>query len=96
MQAALQQKLPPHFDYLEQQLGQQGFFVGDRLSMADIAIACQLINMAHGGEQLDAQRWPGLAGHHARMLALPSASGMLPDEQRMNAKLKEMGKAATA
>jgi len=64
--------------------------------MADIAIACQLINMAHGGEQLDAQRWPGLTGHHARMLALPSASGMLPDEQRMNAKLKEMGKAATA
>ena len=96
VQAALQQKLPPHFDYLEQQLGQQGFFVGDRLSMADIAIACQLINMAHGGEQLDAQRWPGLTGHHARMLALPSASGMLPDEQRMNAKLKEMGKAATA
>jgi len=66
VQAALQQKLPPHFDYLEQQLGQQEFFAGNQLSMADIAVACQLINMAHGGEQLDAQRWPDLAAHHAR------------------------------
>lgn len=96
VQPALQQKLPPHFDYLEQQLGQGDFFVGDNLSMADISIACQLINMAHGGEQLDTQRWPSLAAHHARMLALPSVECLLPDEQRMNAKLKEMGKAATA
>jgi len=96
VQAALQQKLPPHFDYLERQLGQETFFVGNRLSMADIAITCQLINMAHGGEQLDAQRWPRLAAHHARMLELPSVASLLPDEQRMNAKLKEMGKAATA
>ena len=96
MQAALKQKLPPHFDYLEQQLAGREFLVGNQLSMADIALACQLINLAHGGEQLDAQRWPDLAAHHARMLALPSVAGILPDEQRMNAKLKEMGKAATA
>ncbi|MBK3867752.1 glutathione S-transferase family protein [Pseudomonas stutzeri] len=96
VQAALQEKLPPHFDYLEQQLGAQLFFLGDQLSLADIAVTCQLLNMAHGGEQLDAQRWPALSAHHARMLALPSIAGLLPDEQRMNAKLKEMGKTATA
>lgn len=94
VQAALQQKLPPHFDYLERQLGQRDFFVGDELSMADIAITCQLINMAHGGESLDGQRWPGLAAHHARMLERQSVSSLLPDEQRMNNKLKEMGRAA--
>ncbi|OCX96063.1 MAG: glutathione S-transferase [Pseudomonas sp. CO183] len=96
VKAAMQEKLPPHFDYLETQLSQQQFFVGDSLSMADIAITCQLINMAHGGEQLDAQRWPNLAAHHARMLELPSVASLLPDEQRMNAKLKEMGKPVTA
>lgn len=96
VQAALQEKLPPHFDYLEQQLGAQRFFLGDQLSLADIAVTCQLINMAHGGEQLNAQRWPALSAHHARMLALPSIAGLLSDEQRMNAKLKEMGKTATA
>ncbi|AEJ05794.1 glutathione S-transferase [Stutzerimonas stutzeri] len=95
VQTAMQQKLPPHFDYLEQQLGDNDFFVCARLSMADIAVTCQLINMSHGGEQLDAQRWPGLAAHHARMLARPAIESLLPGEQRMNAKLQEMGKAAT-
>lgn len=95
VQTAMQQKLPPHFDYLEQQLGDNDFFVCDRLSMADIAVTCQLINMSHGGEQLDAQRWPALAAHHARMLARPAIESLLPGEQRMNAKLQEMGKAAT-
>lgn len=58
-------------------------------------MTCQLINMSHGGEQLDAQRWPALAAHHARMLARPAIESLLPGEQRMNAKLQEMGKAAT-
>ena len=94
--AALHDRLPAHFDYLEQQLGDGQFLVGERLSMADIAVACQLVNLAHGGEQLDAQRWPALAAHYARMLARPSLAGLLPGEQRMNAKLQEMGKAASA
>ena len=33
--------------------------------------------------------------HHARMLARPAIESLLPGEQRMNAKLQEMGKAAT-
>ncbi|MBE7373111.1 glutathione S-transferase family protein [Pseudomonas lopnurensis] len=93
---ALQEKLPAHFDYLERQLGQHEFFVGHALSLADVAIASQLVNMAHGGEQLDAQRWPALAAHYQRMTARPSVASLLPGEQRMTAKLKEMGKAATA
>ncbi len=96
VRAALEEKLPAHFDYLEAQLGQQEYFVGDELSMADIAITSQLINMAHGGEQLDARRWPALAAHYQRILARPSVASLLPGEQRMNAKLQEMGKAATA
>ncbi|GLZ24011.1 glutathione S-transferase [Stutzerimonas stutzeri] len=96
VRAALQDKLPPHFDYLERQLGQHEFFVGDGLSMADIAVTCQLLNMAHGGEQLDEQRWPALMAHYQRMTARPSLASLLPGEQRMNAKLQEMGKAATA
>lgn len=96
VQTALHEKLPPHFDYLERQLGQQAHFVGERLSLADIAIASQLINMEHGGEQLDATRWPALSAHYARMKALPSLAGLLPSEQRMTAKLLEMGKTANA
>jgi glutathione S-transferase len=94
VQAALNEKLPPHFDYLERQLGENDYFIGSQLSMADIAFACQLINMEHGGEVVDAGRWPALAAHFARMKALVSVQNLLPSEQRMTAKLIEMGKSA--
>ena len=55
--------------------------------MADLALACQLINMEHGGEQLDAQRWPGLSAHYARIKARESVQGVLPGEQKMLAKM---------
>ena len=95
VQAALNEKLPAHFDYLERQLGENAFFVGEQLSMADIAFACQLINMEHGGEVIDAGRWPALAAHYSRMKSRASIEGVLPGEQRMTAKLIEMGKKPT-
>jgi glutathione S-transferase len=94
VQAALSQKLPPHFDYLESQLAQKPYFVGDQLSMADIAFSCQLINMEHGGEVIDADRWPALAALYARIKSLDSVQSILPGEQKMTAKLIEMGKKA--
>jgi glutathione S-transferase len=87
VQSALQDKLPKHFDYLEQTLGTKPFFVGARLSLADLAIASQLINMEHGGEVLDAQRWPQLSSHYGRIKALPSVQNVLSGELRMLAKM---------
>jgi len=95
VQVALTEKLPPHFDYLEQQLGQNDYFVGGRLSMADIAIASQLLNLEHGGERVDSDRWPALAAHYERMKVRESFASVLPGEQRMAAKLSEMGKSAS-
>lgn len=92
VQAILTQKLPPHFDYLERQLDQNPYFLGDQLSMADIAFACQVINMEHSGETIDADRWPALAAHLSRMKTLASVQSVLPGEQRTAAKLIEMGK----
>ena len=94
VQAALKEKLPRHFDYLEKQLGQREFFVGDRLSLADLAIASQLLNLEHGGESLDGGRWPGLAAHYQRMKARESFASVLPGEQRMIEKLVAMARAA--
>src|SRR5690606_15864729 len=70
VRGALDTKLPPHFDYFERQLEQNTYFVGDRLSMADIAVASQLLNMEHGGETLDVDRWPKLVAHYERMKRL--------------------------
>ncbi|MDX1723007.1 MAG: glutathione S-transferase family protein [Pseudomonas sp.] len=87
VQSTLTEKLPAHFDYLEQTLGTAEYFVGDSLTLADLAFACQMINMEHGGEQLDAQRWPNLAALYRRVNARPSVQALLPSEQKVLAKM---------
>ncbi|MET1081254.1 MAG: glutathione S-transferase family protein [Pseudomonas sp.] len=91
VQNALKDKLPGHFDYLEKILGDAAYFVGTRLTLADLAVGCQLINLEHGGESLDPQRWPGLSAHYGRIKALESVQQVLPGEQRTLAKLSGQG-----
>ncbi len=66
-------QLPPIFDVLEKRLGGRAFFAGDALSIADITVACVLMQIALVAETpLD--RWPGLAAHYAAMQALPAVA----------------------
>lgn len=87
VQQTLRDKLPKHFDYLQATLGEGPYFLGEQCSMADLALACQLINMEHGGETLDASRWPALAAHYQRVKARPSVQQVLPRELRTLEKL---------
>lgn len=87
VKGAMQEKLPEHFDYLEKCLGEQQWFVDDRFSLADIAIACQLVNLRHGEEELDAQRWPKLAAHFERTLARPALAEIVQGELQIIAKI---------
>lgn len=87
VKGAMQEKLPEHFDYLEKCLGGNDFFVDNRFSLADIALACQLVNMRHGGEELDAQRWPALAAHFERIAQRPTLDAILQGEQQIIAKI---------
>ena len=89
-QAAVDQaltKLPDLFDYLEAQLGDQHYFLGDQFSMADIAVCCQLINLSYAGELIDEMRWPGLLSLLGRVTARRSVSSLLPEEHQLIAKL---------
>ncbi len=70
-----------HFEYLERELGESAFFAGERLSLADVAIACMIINMEHGGEHLERKRWPKLHAWLERVLARPSFAAVLPEER---------------
>src|SRR5262245_20130123 len=65
IQKAIDEELPVRFDYLESQLGAGPYIVGDRLSIADIAIASMFVNLAHAGVSVDAKRWPKLAKYVA-------------------------------
>ena len=88
VQSALKEKLPVHFDYLEQSLGKAEYFVGDTLSLADLAFSCQIMNMEYAGEPLDGTRWPNLAALFSRVKARPSVQGVLKGEQKILASMK--------
>lgn len=63
-------QLPPIFDVLETRLGGRKYFAGDALSIADITVACVLMQIALVAETPLA-KWPGLAAHFANMKAQP-------------------------
>lgn len=76
----LHEKLPACFDYLERELDGREFFVGDRLTIADIAVASPFVNMWHAGASVDAGRWPALAAFVERMHGTGSFSRCIADE----------------
>jgi len=78
----LGEKLPPIFDYMERAIGGREFLVGDSFSIADIAVACMLVNFEHAREKLDGARWPELARYAAAMHARPSIKSSIEEERR--------------
>lgn len=75
--------LPAFLDYLEAQVGERDFIVGDRYSIADISIATQLQQLNHGGEPVDAARWPRLARYAKGILGRPSFRELIAEDERM-------------
>lgn len=76
----LEEKLPPLLDYLEANVRDDGFIVGDRFTVADIAIATQFANFSLGKEQIDASRWPGSAAYVQRILGRASVAPLVEQE----------------
>ena len=80
--ATLNERLPLIFDYLESTVAGRKFLVGDTFSIADIAIACMLVNFNHARETLDASSWPELARYATAMHARPSIRSSVDEERR--------------
>ena len=69
---AEREELPPILDYLESVAPEEGFLVGDRLTLADIAVASPFANLGHLGCDLDVARHPRTCAYVERILARPS------------------------
>lgn len=69
---AEREELPPLLDYLEGVIPPSGFLVDDRLTLADIAVACPFVNFRHLGIAVDPETHPKLAAYVEAMLARPS------------------------
>ncbi len=77
---AEKEELPPILDYLERTIPESGWLVGDKLTLADIAVATAFANFRHLGMPVDAARYPKVAEFAERMLARPSFAGWVERE----------------
>lgn len=75
--------LPSIFAYLEGQIPASNFLVGDRLTVADVAIAAQMVNLSYAGVEIDAGKYPKLAAYIATLHARPSFVEVLTAERAM-------------
>lgn len=85
---AAEEAIPPVFAYLEQQLGDGEYLVGNRFSLADVSVASPFVNYQHGGGTIDRAKYPRLASFVERIHGRPSFKGFLAEEQGFLAKLK--------
>jgi glutathione S-transferase len=70
---AEREELPRLLDYIESVVPEgEGYLVGDRLTLADIAVAGPFVNLQHVKADVDPQRWPKTAAYTQRILARPS------------------------
>jgi glutathione S-transferase len=74
-------------DYFEKELGTRSYYVGDALTVADIAIASPFVNAAHAGYAPDAARHPNLVRFLKAMHARPSFAACIEEEKKLLAPL---------
>lgn len=80
---ALERQLPPLLTWLDEQIAGKEFFVGNRLTIADIAVASPFVNFMHAGETIDATRYPHLAAFLDRMLNRPAFKDLIAEERAL-------------
>jgi glutathione S-transferase len=70
------------FDYLEGELGDAEYLVGNRFTVADIAVGSILVNFEHAGEKVGAGRWPKLAAYVQRIHGRPSFKALIEEDRK--------------
>jgi len=95
VQDALDNILPRYAAYLEAELGNRSYFVGDTMTIADVTVVSFQVTLAHAGVVLDPAKYPNLARHRESILKRPSFTKPIEGEKAMLAQMKERA-AATA
>jgi glutathione S-transferase len=74
---ALREQMPAICEYLEKELGDREFLVGDAFSIADVSVGSMFVNIAHAGEGPCSAR---LNAYVARIHARPSFRAVIEEE----------------
>lgn len=81
--AAERELLPPLFDYLERVIPDSGFLVGDRLTLADIAVASPLATLGCIGVRTAEDRYPRTAAWVKAIHARPSFAAIIAQDEAL-------------
>lgn len=81
VQKTLSEHAPKFYRYLEGEIAGKDWFVGDAVSIADVAVATQFANMRYADEAPDPQTYPALSAYVTRMLAHPVFAGLAAQER---------------
>jgi glutathione S-transferase len=73
-------ELPPILAYLERELEGKDWLVGNRITIADVAVACSLANLEHAGVSLP-PHLTNVSRYQTKMGARPSLSRLLDRER---------------
>jgi len=77
----IEKDLPPLQDYLEAEIPDEGFIFGEFM-MADLSIVSPFITASYAAYEVDASRWPSLAGLISRVKKVPQVKSVLIKEAR--------------
>jgi glutathione S-transferase len=83
VQVAEREELPPILSYLESVVPEEGYLVGDTLTIADIAVASPFANFKHTGTKIDPELYPRTVAYVERILARPSFASWFERERQM-------------
>jgi glutathione S-transferase len=77
---AIAEDVPPILAYLESQLTGD-YLAGNHLTIGDIAVCSQFVNLFHAGVKIDTQKFPKLARYVARVHERPSFKACIAEEK---------------
>ena len=77
VQKEIDDKMPPFYDYLEAQIGDSGYFVGNQMTIADIAVAASFASARFAGVAPAPDRWPKLASFIKTMHSRKSIASLV-------------------
>lgn len=67
IEEAVTQILPARFGYLENEISGKDYFSEDRLTLADISVYAQMVNLDHAGQLPQRETFPALMDLYSRM-----------------------------
>jgi glutathione S-transferase len=77
---AWDEEVAPLLDYLERTLGDREWFAGERISVADLAVASPFVNARFAGFAPERARWPRLRAFLDRVWQRPSFAPLVAED----------------